>query len=300
MSSVKNMLFFQLAILLCGIIAASTSVLFIKACTVQPVLLAAYRVLLATVFLLPLFIRDFKKHTDSYTRRDMLSSILPGIVLGLHFITWITGARMTPAANASLIVCLVPLATPFFLALLVRERLTRNEVVATVIALAGVVWLAYADFNARPEYFRGDLMCFLSMLLFALYLVLARKNRHVSSVWLYVVPLYGIAGVFCLICGLVVASPFVHYSGKDLFCIVGLALVPTVLGHSSFNYAMKYFRGQVVSILAMGEFISASILAYFIFREIPSVAFYITAAFVIVSGIIIIAGLYSSSRKNTV
>jgi drug/metabolite transporter (DMT)-like permease len=300
MSSVKGSFFVQLSVLVCGIVAASTSVLFIKACTVHPVLLAAYRVLLASVLLLPLFIRDFRKHIDTYTRRDFLSSILPGIVLGLHFITWIFGARMTPAANASLIVCLVPLATPFFLALLVRERLTRNEVLATSIALVGVAWLAIADFNARPEYFRGDVMCFVSMLLFALYLVLARKNRHVSSVWLYVVPLYCIAGVFCLLCGLVVTSPFVHYSGRDLFCIVGLAAVPTLLGHSSYNYAMKFFRGQVVSILAMGEFISASILAYFIFREIPGFAFYITATFVIASGLIIIAGLYSSSRKNTV
>lgn len=300
MQSVRSTFFIQLAVLLCGIIAASTSVLFIKACAVHPVLLAAYRLLLATVLLLPLFIRDLKRHTDTYTLRDFMSSILPGLVLSLHFITWITGARMTPAANASLIVCLVPLATPFFLAVLVREQLTRNEVVATCIALAGVAWLACADFNTSPEFFRGDLMCFVSMLLFALYLVLARKNRHVSSVWLYVVPLYCIAGVFCLLCSLAVTSPFVHYSGKDFFCIVGLAAVPTVLGHSSFNYAMKFFRGQIVSILAMGEFVSASILAYFIFKEIPSLSFYITAAFVITSGIIIITGLYTSSRKNTV
>ena len=132
---------FHLSVLLCGIVAASTAVIFIKLCTVNPVLLASYRLLAATIFLFPLFLRDWHRHREAYTRRDFLLSILPGIVLALHFITWITGARMTPSANASLIVCLVPLATPFLLALLVSERLTRNELLATAIALLGVSWL---------------------------------------------------------------------------------------------------------------------------------------------------------------
>jgi drug/metabolite transporter (DMT)-like permease len=291
---------FHLSVLICGIVAASTAVIFIKLCSVNPIALASYRLLAATVFLLPLFIRDWRRHSETYTRQDFFSSILPGIILALHFITWIYGARMTPAANASLIVCLVPLATPFLLAMLVSERLTRNELLATTIALLGVSWLALSDFNTNPEYFKGDVTCFISMLLFALYLVLARKNRHVSSVWLYVVPLYCIAGIFCLACSFFVTNPFAALSGRNLLCILGLALIPTIVGHSSFNYAMKHFRGQVVSVLTMCEFVTASIMAYFILSEVPSPSFYITAVLVLLSGAIILGGVYSASRKKTV
>ena len=300
MNSEKKHTPFHLVVLLAGIVAASTSVLFIKASTINPVLLASYRLIAATIFLLPLFVRDVRRHHAVWSRRDVLTSILPGIILGLHFITWITGARLTPAANASLIVCLVPLVTPFLLAAIVHEKLTRPEIIATCIALSGVLWLGYADYTINISYVRGDSICFGSMLLFALYLVLARRNRHVASVWLYVVPLYAIAGVFCFICALFVTSPITTYTGLDIIAIFGLALIPTVLGHSSLNYAMKFFRGQVVSVLAMGEFIVASVLAWFIFKEVPHISFYITSLAVIISAAIILRTTFQRADPDGV
>jgi len=103
-------------ILLLGVFACSTAVIMIKASGEHAVLLSSYRLFIGAVALTPLFLRDLRRHRDSFRLRDLRRSVIPGLLLGAHFISWIIAARMTTATNASLIVNLVPVAMPFFLA----------------------------------------------------------------------------------------------------------------------------------------------------------------------------------------
>ena len=180
-------------LLIIGVFCCSTSVIFIKLSTVHPAILAAYRLLIASVVLTPSFLRSVKKNSESFELRSLRSSVLPGAVLAAHFIAWNMGARMTLATNASLIVNMVPVVTPFFLFLIAGEVPSRREILGTLIAMAGVALLGSVDVRISRVTFLGDMTCFLSMVLFALYLTLARKNRASPGLWLYVVPLYSIA-----------------------------------------------------------------------------------------------------------
>ena len=261
-----------------GVFAGSTAVIMIKASTVHPILLAALRLLVAAMALTPLFLRDYRRYRNVYTRLHFRESLAPAVMLAIHFMTWIVGARMTPSANASLIVNLVPIAMPFSLALLAHERVTATELKATALALGGVVFLTAADLNLSLQYFWGDVICFGSMIFYAIYLTLGRKNRHFESVWLYLVPLYAVAGCLCLIVSLFFVNPIQPYSLQNALLILGLGLIPTVVGHSLINRAMKHFRGQIVSLINMGQFVFAGILAYLLFRELPDWTFYVASA----------------------
>jgi drug/metabolite transporter (DMT)-like permease len=281
-------LILNVVLLFTSVFAASTAVIMIKASTLQPALLAALRLFVATIVLTPVFIREVRRHRATYTWTHVRASMLPGLILAVHFISWTIGARMTPTANASLIINLVPLAMPFFLAALIRERLTRNEITATVVALGAVAVLTITDLSLSAEYFWGDVICFVSMLFYAGYMALGRKNRDFPSVWLYLVPLYAIAGIACFALALFLVNPFQAYSEKDIWLVLGLGIIPTVIGHSLINRAMKYFRGQRVSIVNMGQFVFAGILAYFIFGETPQWTFYIASGLLVVSAVIAI------------
>ncbi|MBN1878297.1 MAG: DMT family transporter [Anaerolineae bacterium] len=274
-------MFLHLGLLLLSVLATSTAVIMIKASAVQPVLLAALRLLVAAVALTPIFIRDYRRHP--YMTGHLRASLLPGLILGIHFISWIVGARMTPTANASLIVNLVPVVMPFFLAVLLQERLTRNEFLATGLALCGVVFLTAADFNLSATYFVGDMICFISMLFYAFYMALGRKNRHFATIWLYLVPLYYFAGILCFVISLFFVNPLQPYSTQDVVLILGLGIVPTVIGHSLLNYAMKHLRGQQVSIINMGQFVFAGLMAYALFGEVPDWTFYPASLLLLVS-----------------
>jgi drug/metabolite transporter (DMT)-like permease len=284
-------LLYRILLLIVGVWACSTAVLFIKASEMDPVLLAGVRQLIAALLLLPIFWREYRRHRDSFPLSQLKATILPGIVLGIHFISWIIGARLAAAANASLIVNLVPVTMPFFLYVMFRERPTAGELYGTVLAMGGILLLGGSDFSLDPQYFRGDGICFLSMLFFCFYLALGRRNRHLPSLWLYVVPLYAIGGIFCVLVSLLRHNPIHAYPAKELWLVLGLGIIPTVIGHSILNVSMRSLPGQLVSIINMGQFIFAGTMAYFFLHEVPRPMFY-------VASVLLVGGSFLAIRSH--
>jgi len=279
-------MYFTLTILLVGVVSAALSVVFIRESTEPPVMLAAYRVLLAAVFLLPVYLREKHRFGEQPLIDVGRRSLLPGLVLAAHFILWVVGARMTTAANANLIVNLMPVVMPFFMLLMFS---------ATIIAIIGMLVLTFNDFTLNRAHFQGDLLCLAAMILFAYYLALARKHRKLPSVWLYIVPVYAVAGVSTFLIALLFSSPLHHYTPYNIAMILSLALISTVVGHSALNYAMQRLRGQTVSVVNMAQFIIGGVCGYYLYHEIPSVQFYIASSWLLVSmGLVI----FNQSKEN--
>ena len=263
----------------------------IQATETPPVLMAGLRMLVAAVVLAPLFVRDLARAGEGFARRDLRHALLPGVMLALHFVSWIAGARMTRAANCSLIVNMVPIAMPFFLFFMFRERITRPELVGTALAIGGVVLLAAADKDESAAHFQGDMLCLLSMLFLTYYLALSRKYRHVGSIWLYVVPVYAVGAAVCLAVATVVPGgpvTWATFTRNEILLILGLGVIPTVVGHSTLNYCMRHMRGQVVSILSLFQFVFVAIMAYVIWRELPIWALYPACALLIAGAVIVL------------
>lgn len=279
-------------LLLIGVLACSTAVIMIKASTVHPVMLSASRLLLASLLLLPLFVRAWRsdrRPLGLLARRSLLGAAL----LAAHFISWAAGARMTAAANGSLIVNLVPVVMPFMLFVVFREVLTRREVIGSVVSLAGVALLTVGDYKLGGSTIAGDLTCFFSMVLVTGYLVVSRVRNDGTSLWLYLVPLYLQAGLMCLLLATVwpgpaqVISSFANWQW-ELLLLVGLAVVPTIIGHSLLNAAMRNVRGQIVSIFNLAQFLFAGLMAYLLFGESPKPLLYWAGALVVLGAIIIL------------
>ncbi|QDV76842.1 DMT family transporter [Botrimarina mediterranea] len=270
--------------LLAGCLACSTSVLWIKLSHVEPVLLTGLRLAIAALFLSPWAFRDWRRHRAQLNWTHLRDSAIPGLVLTAHFISWINGARMTLATNGSLVVNLTPIATPFLLAALSGERVTRREIAATLLASVGLAIMFVADYRLAPETFYGDLVCFGSMLLFALYLVLGRKFRHHPTTMLYVTPLYAFAALAALIIAPLVGERWPSDWQAEAPWVLLLALLPTIIGHSLLNQAMRVLRGQVVAIVNMSQFLFAGLLAWAVLGEQPAAPFYAAALFVVTAG----------------
>ena len=266
--------------------ACSTAVIFIKISGEHPCLLAAYRLLIATFLLSPLFLRELRKSGKPAAIAAVRHSVGPGVLLGLHFITWIMGARMTPAAHSNLIVNMTPIAMPFFLFLLSRELVNRREIAGTVLGLAGTVVLAGSDLRWNTRFAQGDMLCLVSMLFFAWYLAAARRHRRSTPLWLYVVPLYAVAGVFCFAVACCFVNPIKAYPLDELRLFICLGAIPTVMGHSILNHSMRTLRGQTVAIVNLAQFIFAGTLAFVILLEVPGLHFYL-ACLLIVSGALV-------------
>ena len=284
------MLLGRILLLLFGVLACSTAVIMIKASETHPVLLSGARLWIAALALTPAYLRARRRHR-SFGLRHLRATLLPGVLLAVHFITWIIGARLTYAANSSLIVNLVPVAMPFLLYAVARERIHAGERLGTAVAISGAVLLGAADFHLDRSAFIGDVVCLFSMLFFAAYLLFGRQNRHFPSLWLYVVPLYYVAGMLCVLPVPWLTVAPIQHPVREVLLILGIGLIPTVLGHSILLRSMKHLRPQSVAICNLGQFVFAGLLAYGIFGERPAALFYI-------AGLLLVAGAVIAIRHQ--
>jgi drug/metabolite transporter (DMT)-like permease len=280
-------MFLRYLLLFLGVFACSTSAIFIRMSMTDPFVLTALRLVFASVLLAPVFFIELHRHGKAFTREHLRRTRAPAIVLALHLIAWTLGARMTVVAQATLIVNLAPVALPFFLLWLAGERINRAEVAGTALAVLGLATLSVKDALMGGGSPAGNAVCLASMLLFALYLALGRRNRDFPSVWLYVIPVYGQAAVVCLLVALPRLRTFEVGSPREWALMACLAAIPTVCGHSLLNLAMRGIRGQIVSLCNVSQFVFAGIMAYLLFDEVPRALFYAACA-IVVAGVVIV------------
>ena len=293
--------FGDVMLLLFGVFTCATAVLFIKACKTNPIVLAGVRTMIAAVALSPIVIYQLMakvrqqrslRPLEALSPRELLKSFPGALLLAGHMISWNFGARMTTVANATLIVNLTAVALPFYMWFIYREKINLGEIVGTAMALGGVVVLTAKGLSIGDQNVWGDLTCFGSMLLFAGYIGVSRRAQQGKSLWLYVVPLYAMTSVISL----TVAAIYGGISGKvelapltwtEIGLLLGLGLIPTVMGHSIFNHAIKLLRGSTVSCMNLLQVLFAAVMAYFLWGERPSTRLLVTAVF-IVGGLILV------------
>jgi drug/metabolite transporter (DMT)-like permease len=280
-------------VLLVSVLIGSTSVIMVKATSINPNLLASIRLLGAAAFLSPLYLKELRarRAADSAPKTHAAAFrvvILPGVIVTVHFISWIVGARLTTASNSTLIVNMNPIAMPFAAFLLSGVRPTRREIAATALATGGILIMGAGDFSLSAEYLAGDAICFLSMLCFTSYLALSRRNNSDGRLWTYLVPLYTVGGLLSFAAAVAAPGAFAPMTAKDALLALGLVLGPTVVGHSVLNWTMTVLRPQAVMIVNLFQFVFAGILAFFLFSETPPPTFYATTAFILTGAVLAI------------
>ena len=81
------------------------------------------------------------------------------------------------------------------------------------------------------------------------------------------------------------------FSGQTYIWLVLLALIPQLMGHSTFNWALGYLPAALVSVSLLGEPIGSTILAYIFLAEAPGII-------KVFGAILIFAGIVIASRKE--
>ena len=281
----------RVAILLFGILCLSTATILIKASREQPLLVAAGRLLIAALVLTPFFLRELKHASGGYGWRQFGWACLPAVFLAANLSSFVVGARMTQAADAGLIIVLTPVVMPFFLWWGIREKINRQELLATLVTFAGLLVLISGSLRISRTNLIGDLIVLGSMVAFTGYLALGRKNAARISLWLYIVPLYWMAGLICLVIALFFVNPIKAYDMPDILIILGLGVIPTSIGQTILNYSFKHFRGQTVSLANFNPAFFCGGDGLFFFGEIPQPFFYLAA-------LLIVAGIFVALRSG--
>lgn len=135
----------------------------------------------------------------------------------------------------------------------------------------------------------GDFLALLGAFFAAGYVLVGRRLRIELSLISYIFLVYGSATLFMIIIMIFENQSPVVYPPVAYVWLVLLALIPQLLGHSSYNWALGYLPAAYVSVTLLGEPIAATLLAYLLLGETPS-------AGKIFGAILILIGIYIASR----
>lgn len=267
-----------------GVISVALSAIFVKLATADAGVIAFYRMLFSVLLMLPLFLMKYRKELLVFTKRDWIFSSIAGIFLAFHFILWFESLNYTSVASSTVLVTLQPIfafvGTYFFF----KEKLSMKTILSAVIAISGSIIISWSDFQLSGTAFYGDMLALAGCAFITAYLLFGQEVRKRLSLITYTFVLYAISTITLFFYVLVKGESLGPYSSTDWFWFFMLALIPNLLGHSLFNWAVKWVSTNVISIAILFEPVGASILAYYIFHET------LTSA-QIIGGIVVIAGI---------
>ena len=248
-----------------GMIAISTASIFIKLCDAPVLTIATYRMILASLMLTPF--ACYKKPWKGWESKEIKWFLLSGLFLSLHFAFWIASLKYTSVASSVVLVTTHPILVGIGGWLFLKERMGMNLVAGIALAVLGCGLVSSGDVSLSKESLMGDGFALLGAIAASGYLLVGRKLRKDQNLFPYIFPVYWTAGLILILLSLIFQKSFWGYSSSTYAYLFLLALIPQLIGHTTFNWALRYLPASMVAITILGEPIGSTILAFLILKE---------------------------------
>lgn len=267
-----------------GVFSVALSAIFVKMTSADSGVTAFYRMLFSVLIMSPVFFLKYTHEIKKLSKRDWTFASIAGVFLSFHFILWFESLNYTSVASSTVLVTLQPLfafaGTYFFF----KEKVSIKTLIAGAIAIAGSVLIGYGDFKVSGSALYGDLLALIACALITAYLLFGQDVRKRLSLVTYTFVVYSVSTITLFFYILFKGESFGPYPTSEWMWFLLLAIIPNLLGHTLFNWALKWVSTNVISIAILFEPIGAAILAYFILGEYLSVS-------QIVGGSVVLAGI---------
>jgi len=296
--------------LLLGIFAVSTASIFIRFAQsgAPSIVIAAIRLLTATFFITPLAFFQYKKKLFKISRSELYFLILSGLFLSIHFAAWITSLEYTSIASSVVLVTTTPLWVALFSPIFLKEKNNTTIWIGLILALLGSSLVALSNqcsfsvvdliqcesvaLSFDRNTLSGNILALLGAWMAAGYMMVGRKVRSTLPLVKYIFFVYLFSAIFLLLIVLVMGQSLVGYSNQAYLWMLLLGLIPQLLGHSIFNWALGHLPAAFVSIALIGEPIGTILLAFLFLKESPNNLEYLGGLFILL-GIFLVSFLTS-------
>ncbi|MFN3368515.1 MAG: DMT family transporter [Thermus sp.] len=230
--------------------------------------MSAGRMGLAALLLLPSWRRPLA------SRRGVPHAVAAGASLALHFALWITSLSYTSVAASTALVTTNPVWVTLFGWLFLREAPSGLTLLGIAVALLGglLIGLGDAQGGGGANPLLGDLLALLGAVAASLYFLLGREaQRQGLSILEYVRIAYTTAALLLLPLPYLFGGGYGGYPLVVYGYILLMALLPQLVGHTSFNWATRHIPPVLVTLAILFEPVGASLLAFLLFGELPGV-----------------------------
>ncbi|MBI5961066.1 MAG: DMT family transporter [Chloroflexi bacterium] len=287
--------------LVIGIIAVSFASIFIRwgqEESVSSLVLAGARLTVASAVLTPLVWARYRAQLRALRPDDLKWALVSGLVLGLHFATWISSLEYTAVVNSVTLVTTNPLWVALLAPFVLGEKLNRWALVGLALALGGGILVsvngAAGDPPTRSDPLLGNSLALIGAVMAAIYFIIGRRLRARLSVIVYIWLVYSAAALILIGVVIVTGQKVGGLSSEAYLWMLLMGLIPQLIGHSAFNYALGFLPAAFVSLAVLGEPLGSGVLAIVLLKEWPT-WLQLVGAVLILSGIAL-----ASNTKSTV
>lgn len=286
-------------ILTAGILSVSTAAIFIRLAFAAveaeslgfSLVLAASRLTLASLFLIPVW-RNFR--AVPLQKQALAYSIAAGIFLALHFAAWITSLAYTSIVASATLVTTNPVWVALLSWVWFKEKPSLMTTGGILLALAGSVGIALAgqgEATVGSNPLLGNFLALAGSWAVSLYFLLGREaQRHGLTIGNHVALTYTTAAIVLLPLPFFFGAGYTGYPMQVYLWILLMALFPQLVGHTSFNWAVRWISPTLVTLTILAEPIGASILGILVFQEKPGWAVLLGAIVILLGVAIAVVG----------
>ncbi|HEV3014929.1 MAG TPA: DMT family transporter [Actinomycetota bacterium] len=263
-----------------GVLAISTSPILIRVAAMPALALAFWRCLAGAAVLAPFASR---RQVGWLDRAELARLAASGVFLAVHFALWNASLGLTTVAAATTLVSCAPLFVGLG-SVFLGEPPSGRAWAGIVLATAGAVVIGAGDavMNGSVGGVRGgavgltggsplwgDVLAFAGALAMAAYLLLGRVARQRLPVSTYAASVYGVAAAVLLPACLLTGASLGGYQAAAWLALVGVVAGPQLLGHTVFNGLLASVSASVVAVVMLLEPVIATVLAWWLFGELP-------------------------------
>lgn len=284
-----------------GILFVSTASIFIRFAQAEAsaIVIAAARLLIASIVLVPATLIWYRADLGALSHNDLMKAGLSGLFLALHFASWISSLRFTSVASSVVLVTTTPLWVAILSPLVLHEPIRKSVIIGLIVSMLGGAIVGFGNacevqvgtlicqrLNLSGQAMLGNFLALFGAWMAAGYMLMGRQLRKKLNTISYTALVYGIAAAILLLVVLIRAEPVFSFSRNTYLWLLALGVFPQLLGHSLFNWSLKYISAAYVSLTLLGEPIGTIILALIFLKESPTLLEGVGALMILV-GIVI-------------
>ena len=285
----------QLA-LLEGITAGTlfgTGAIFIRLLTNINVLsIALWRLMIASAALAFIILAFRRKLDTSLVRKNLKHFLVLGLLLGVHFILFVSAVKNTTILNATVLVNTTPIFSMIISTFLYRIKPSKLALAGVIFSFIGAGFIAYRDAMAGDTAsLIGDLEATLAAVAEGFYLNYGREKRRKLPLLPTMLFIYLAAALTVGATTLLTGTTFeVSDSLGMLLLLVGFGIFPTAVAHTLYFSSLSNLKSFETATMALLEPLGAVLLGIAIFAEFPTPVFALGAVLVLVGILSVVAG----------
>jgi drug/metabolite transporter (DMT)-like permease len=273
-----------------ALLAVSNGAIFARLAAAPPLAIAAWRVGLALLVVLPLALTAERPVRAS--RAACACAVGAGALLAVHFATWIASLDHTTIARSVLLVSTSPIWVAVLQFLAGRGTPSRATLAALSLAIAGAAIVSGGGHGGEGALL-GDLLAVTGGIAMAGYFLLSRESQKGLPFRTYLGIAYGMAGLLLWAAVLLTGTAASGYDLRTWWALGAMAVISQLVGHSGYNWSLRHLNPLFVAVVSVGEPVLASVLGWWLLGEAVD---WRTGA----GGLLILAGIALAVRREPV